>query len=98
MTKEGEEEISPRVVKLKTKLKSDFAKFVYANSITLTPGTVTIATEGSTFTIHALTRGAAEGLKNGDMDRRVSAMMNAKGNTAVPVPGPGSAPSSGKEE
>ena len=90
--------IEPRLLEIEAGQEDDLGRVIYANSITLTPGTVTIATEGSAFTIHALTRGAAEGLKSGDMDRRVSAMMNAKGNTAVPVPGPGSAPSAEKEE
>ena len=72
MTKEGEKEMSPRVVKFKTKLKTDFAKFVYANSITLTPGTITLLVRDDTLTIHALTQESAADLKTGDMDRRIT--------------------------
>ncbi len=45
---------------------------VLANSITLTPGTVTIDVTGSVFTVHALTPTAADGLYDGDMDREVA--------------------------
>ena len=75
MTKEGEEEISPRVVKLKTKLKSDFAKFVYANSITLTPGTITIQINGNEFLVHAISEVAEKDLRSGEMERRVATVF-----------------------
>ncbi|MDP6121145.1 MAG: Na+/H+ antiporter subunit E, partial [Rhodospirillales bacterium] len=86
--------IEPRLLLIKAGQKDDLARVIYANSITLTPGTVTIATEGSAFTIHALTRGAAEGLESGDMDRRVTAMEDAKIGASYPGP----APSVEKEE
>lgn len=54
--------------------KTELGRVIYANSITLTPGTVTIALEDDTLTVHALTRGAAAGVKSGDMDRRVKAV------------------------
>lgn len=75
MTKEGEEEISPRVVKLKTKLKSDFAKFVYANSITLTPGTITIQINGNEFLVHAISEAVEKDLQSGEMERRVAVVF-----------------------
>ena len=76
MTEEGQEEMSPRVVKLKTKLKSDFAKFVYANSITLTPGTITIQIEGNQFLVHAISEVVAKDLLSGEMERRVAAVFD----------------------
>jgi multicomponent Na+:H+ antiporter subunit E len=45
----------------------------YANSITLTPGTVTAEVEGNELTVHALVREGALDLEAGDMDRRVKA-------------------------
>lgn len=75
MTEEGQEEMSPRVVKLKTKLKSDFAKFVYANSITLTPGTITIQITGDQFLVHAISEVVAKDLLSGEMERRVAAVF-----------------------
>ncbi|WP_334129319.1 Na+/H+ antiporter subunit E [Sneathiella sp.] len=55
--------------------KSDLGKVIYANSITLTPGTVTVDLDGDQLLIHALTTGGAEGVLAGDMDRRITAMM-----------------------
>ena len=75
MTDAGQDEMSPRVVKLKTKLKSDFAKFVYANSITLTPGTITIQIKGSEYLVHAISAAVAKDLKSGEMERRVAAVF-----------------------
>jgi multicomponent Na+:H+ antiporter subunit E len=52
--------ISPSIVKFKTKLKGNNAKVILANSITLTPGTITVDIIGDTFYVHTLTRIAAE--------------------------------------
>ncbi|MCR5720108.1 MAG: Na+/H+ antiporter subunit E [Lachnospiraceae bacterium] len=43
----------PVIFSFKTRLKSEAARAVFANSITLTPGTITIKVEGDIFTIHA---------------------------------------------
>jgi len=63
--------LQPQIVRYRTDLKSDFEKFLLANSITLTPGTVTIKILGDTFYIHAIDDGSAAGL-NGEMDRRIA--------------------------
>lgn len=47
-------EIDPVILKFKTDLKSKTARVVLANSITLTPGTITVALEGDELTVHAL--------------------------------------------
>ncbi len=44
--------INPGIVHVKTKLKSPLARLILANSITLTPGTLTIETSGEDFYIH----------------------------------------------
>ncbi len=64
--------ISPTLVRVKATQKSALGKVVYANSITLTPGTVSIDVDGPTISVHTLTREAAEDLKRGEMDRRVT--------------------------
>ncbi len=66
--------ISPTVVKVKASQKSEVGKVMYANSITLTPGTISMRLEGDEIEVHALTREAAEELRQGEMDRRVSAV------------------------
>lgn len=64
--------ISPIVIRLKASQKSDLGRVIYANSITLTPGTVSIDIDGEHIEVHALTREAAQALRTGDMDRRVT--------------------------
>lgn len=64
--------ISPRLIEVQAGQKDDLGRVLYANSITLTPGTVSVETRGKTITVHALTAEAAEGLLTGDMDRRVT--------------------------
>lgn len=64
--------ISPTVVTVKASQKTSSGITVFANSITLTPGTITIDLEGPEVTVHALTKAGAEDLKAGDMDARVT--------------------------
>ena len=64
------ERIDPHIFRFKTQLKSDFARFVFANSITLTPGTVTLDIEGDEFIVHAIDKASAEELP-GEMEQRV---------------------------
>jgi len=65
------EKIAPRVVTFKTSLKSDVARVTLANSITLTPGTITIRVEEDVFTVHALSDKVASGLP-GEMEERIA--------------------------
>jgi multicomponent Na+:H+ antiporter subunit E len=44
--------IRPGIVKVKTELKSDFARMMLANSITMTPGTITVDIIGDYFYVH----------------------------------------------
>ena len=52
----------PVLIKFKTDLKSGMAKAILANSITLTPGTITVALEGDEYTVHCLDKRLAEGI------------------------------------
>jgi multicomponent Na+:H+ antiporter subunit E len=64
--------IDPRMVEFDTNLKTDLGIATLANSITLTPGTVTIAADkDGRFKVHAIAQGPAESLLEGDMKRRV---------------------------
>ena len=64
-----EEEMEPVIVKFKTNLKSDFTRMLLANSITLTPGTITVSLEEDVYTIHCLDTSLAEGLENSDFEK-----------------------------
>lgn len=69
-------EIAPRIVKFRYRVENPIAKVCLANSITLTPGTVTIdVTEDGVFTVHALTDGAADGLKEGGMQEKAAWLL-----------------------
>mgnify|MGYP001096703108 CR=1 FL=1 len=63
--------ISPQMVDLPVPQHSDLGRVIYANSITLTPGTVTVRLNRDTVTIHALSREAADDLAEGRMARAV---------------------------
>ncbi|HET9489911.1 MAG TPA: Na+/H+ antiporter subunit E [Methylomirabilota bacterium] len=66
--------IDPVIVRFDTRLSTDLARTTFANSITLTPGTVTLDSEGSELVVHALTRGMAD-LAGGTMERRIAAVF-----------------------
>ncbi len=66
--------MSPVMVRLKPSQKSDLGLVMYANSITLTPGTISVDVEPGEILVHAITREAAAGLDDGEMDRRVTQM------------------------
>jgi len=72
----GKKSISPTLKTIKASQQTDIGKVIYANSITLTPGTVTVKLEGDQFMIHALLRESIEELEAGEMDRRVSRLEN----------------------
>ncbi len=63
-------DINPALVKVKTGCESDLARTVFANSITLTPGTVSVEVEGNKILVHALYEDSAGPGAFNDMDRR----------------------------
>ena len=71
--------ISPTMIRIKASQKSDLGQVIYANSITLTPGTISIDVEDGEILVHALTREAAQSLEDGEMDRRVTMMAGEAG-------------------
>lgn len=70
--------ISPQLFKTKATQKTDLGRVVYANSITLTPGTISVDLEGKSILVHALTAAGADGVRSGDMDRRVTRFADGK--------------------
>ncbi|MCL2093425.1 MAG: Na+/H+ antiporter subunit E [Treponema sp.] len=55
-------EIDPCLIYFNPKLRGNFARTVLANSITLTPGTITVALNGDQFCVHCLNKEMARGL------------------------------------
>ncbi len=64
-------EISPVMFKMKTELTNELDRVIYANSLTLTPITITVEQEGDELEVHALTVKAAKDILGRDMERRV---------------------------
>ena len=64
--------VSPTLVRTKTSQKTTVGVVTYANSITLTPGTISVDVSHGEILVHALTREGAAGLLSGEMDRRVT--------------------------
>lgn len=64
--------IDPQIIKFRSKLKSDLALVTFANSITLTPGTITvyISLDGD-FKVHAIDKASGEPLP-GEMESRIA--------------------------
>jgi multicomponent Na+:H+ antiporter subunit E len=63
--------ISPALTVVKASQRSSVGIATFANSITLTPGTITVALNGNELTVHSLLRDGAADLTGGEMDRRV---------------------------
>lgn len=63
--------ISPKVITLLAPQQTDLSKVIYANSITLTPGTVTLDLSGNKLKVHALSKEGAEDLQTGKMAKAV---------------------------
>ena len=57
-------QVEPQMVHFTSNLKTEFARVVLANSITLTPGTITVGLEGQEFYVHCLDKELAEGMEN----------------------------------
>lgn len=76
--------INPKVVRFYFRTDNPMAEVVLADSITLTPGTVTLnVTDDGLFEIHALTDGAAAGVLDGSMQRKVADLFGEKLDFAV---------------
>lgn len=69
--------IQPRVIRVRATQHSELGNTIFANSITLTPGTVALDVRGGSILVHALTDQAAAGLTDGAMDSRVSRLQAA---------------------
>ena len=67
--------IAPRLFEIQVGPKSSIAVATYANSITLTPGTLTVGVDRvhGRFQVHALVAEGEDSLRTGDMERRVAA-------------------------
>jgi multicomponent Na+:H+ antiporter subunit E len=68
--------ISPTVVYLDAEPKGPVGQVILANSITLTPGTVTLDVFNDRLCVHCLTREGAQALESGDANRRIAELTS----------------------
>lgn len=65
------EQIDPRLIRAQTHQKTVLGQVIYANSITVTPGTLTLDVRDGELLVHALDGVSAESVENGEIDRAV---------------------------
>lgn len=66
--------LNPTLVSFHTDLKTDFGRFLLANSITLTPGTITVQVEGNKLTVHCLDKSMLDTSPEGTFQRWIRKM------------------------
>ena len=66
--------VEPCLVKFRTPLRTEAARVALANSITLTPGTITVSLDGNTLLVHALNRDIAQGLEGSTFEKLLARM------------------------
>jgi multicomponent Na+:H+ antiporter subunit E len=70
--------ISPKVVEFESRCAHPVDRAILGNSITLTPGTLTLRVDGNRLTVHALTQAGADDILSGRMDQHVAALRGNK--------------------
>lgn len=72
------EVVQPELTSFRTKLRTDPGKVVLANSITMTPGTITVDIRDDQMLVHCLDESMAEGLENSEMEKRIIKLEGSK--------------------
>lgn len=75
--------VRPVVVRFRSRQPNVFAQMILGNSITLTPGTLTVDVEGDRFVVHALTEKTARELLGGTMPHKVARLFGDRSGPAV---------------
>lgn len=75
--------ISPTVVEIEAEPDDDVGQVILANSITLTPGTVTLDVFDNRLLVHCVTREGARAIEEGDANRRVAELTRKIGRAHV---------------
>ncbi len=81
----GTNSLNPQIIWFQADYDNPAARALLANSITLTPGTVTVdISEDGIYSVHALTEEAKEGLMEGTMQRKVAALYGESIDVKIP--------------
>lgn len=70
--------ISPTLFLLRASQPGELGQVIYANSITLTPGTVSVSLNDGKILVHAIARSVGDELAAGEMDRRVARLEDVE--------------------
>ncbi|MBU2099420.1 MAG: Na+/H+ antiporter subunit E [Gammaproteobacteria bacterium] len=73
---QGNMQLQPALATIKMDHLSDMGKVIYANSISLTPGTVTTDVTENSITVHALDKSSISDIETGEMEARVRKLDN----------------------
>lgn len=65
---QGQQAIEPKFLTVQVGQRSALGRVILGNAITLTPGTVTVMTNGHEFVVHALSKESAQGVIEGELD------------------------------
>jgi multicomponent Na+:H+ antiporter subunit E len=71
--------IDPKLIHYRTELKDDSSIVLLGNSITLTPGTVTVEVNSPELVVHAMDDKSAEDVTNRRMEREIVGLFIQKG-------------------
>lgn len=78
--------VDPQMFAFKTQLRTEAAQVLLAQSITLTPGTITVdVVSDGTFVVHAIAPSSRDGLESGRMQNRVAAVFGEPQATDAPL-------------
>lgn len=72
-------EVQPKLVHFKTDLKQELSRVTLANSITLTPGTITVSLTEDEYVVHCLDEDLAEGMENSVFVQKLHKLEGTKG-------------------
>ena len=70
--------VEPILIRFRTSLQTKAARVLLANSITLTPGTITVSLEGDELVVHCLDKTLAEGLADGIFAKELERLEKVK--------------------
>ena len=73
--------INPRLIQYSTNLENNPAVVLLGNSITLTPGTITVEVSSKELVVHALDDESTNGLESRSMERKIAEVFHSRGQT-----------------
>ncbi|MFP8957116.1 monovalent cation/H+ antiporter subunit E [Natrialbaceae archaeon A-CW3] len=78
--------INPKMTRVKTRVRSGLPLLALANSITLTPGTLTVRANDQRLLVHTLIDDAREDLFDGSLERAIRFVFHGRGSAAIASP------------